>query len=137
MASFKQVQKVMGDRSSRLKVSEDIERLLTSGVFHGELRDEIYCQVVKQLTKNPGMESVFRGWELMSVLVVTFPPSKNFEQYLIKFLSDHVESQDLKIAIFAKHCFTRLQRISIKGPRGKVPTLAEIDRARVCDIIML
>lgn len=67
----------------------------------------------------------------MSALAVTFPPSKNFELYLRKFLSDHVESEDLKTAVFAKHCLTKMERISIKGPRGKVPTIAEIERAMV------
>jgi hypothetical protein len=68
----------------------------------------------------------------MSTLVVTFPPSKNFEQYLMKFLTDYVESNDLRTAVFAKHCLTKLERISVKGPRGKVPTIAEIERAMVC-----
>ncbi|KAH9163943.1 MyTH4 domain-containing protein [Lactarius sanguifluus] len=113
-----------GSNTPRL---EEARWLLGEGLANGELRDEIYCQVMKQLTNNPNASgcfvgtAAFRGWQLLCVLLVTFPPSKNFEPYLHAFLSQHTGMTQGRVDVLAKHCIKRLAAIAKKGPRGKPP----------------
>ncbi|KAG5638803.1 hypothetical protein H0H81_010032 [Sphagnurus paluster] len=126
-------------------ILEEERWLLGEGLTHGELRDEIYCQLMKQLNGNPSTqvsslrvilsliisyrESIFRGWQLLCVLLITFPPSKNFENYLSAFFLQHSAQREGRVDIMAKYCSRRLAYISMKGPRGKPPSTVEIETA--------
>ncbi|EAU91559.2 hypothetical protein CC1G_02048 [Coprinopsis cinerea okayama7 len=110
-------------------VLEQQRWILGEGLLHGELRDEIYCQLMKQLTGNPSTESIFKGWQFLCVLLLTFPPSKNFETYLESFITKHTTYQEGRIDVIAKYCLRRLSSISMKGPRGKPPSIQEIETA--------
>jgi Rho GTPase-activating protein 39 len=67
----------------------------------------------------------------MCVLLVTFPPSKNFEEFLRPFMQQNTQQSAGRVDIMAKYCLQRLAIISKKGPRGKAPTAAEIETASV------
>ena len=67
----------------------------------------------------------------MCVLLVTFPPSKNFEAYLRSFMQHRTAQTEGRVDIMAKYCLQRLSVIAKKGPRGKAPTVAEIETASV------
>lgn len=41
-------------------------------------RDEIYCQICKQLVKNQNKRSQMRGWTLLSLCLGIFPPTDLF-----------------------------------------------------------
>lgn len=51
---------------------------------HGrpELRDEIYVQILKQLSKNPQPDSSRRGWQILGACLASFPPGEGFENFL-------------------------------------------------------
>lgn len=68
-----------------------------------DLRDEIYCQLCKQLTQNPNKyasqkfletlttrESKTKGWELMAVCCSIFSPTNFFVKHLASFLISQV-----------------------------------------------
>ncbi|KAH7102162.1 hypothetical protein BKA62DRAFT_118752 [Auriculariales sp. MPI-PUGE-AT-0066] len=130
---FRAIQKVMGDLPSSstgpTSLREEQRWLLSVCLLHGELRDEAYCQVVKQLLGNGNPQSVFQGWQLICVLLVTFPPSKDFESYLQSFLVRHTSQSEGRIDVMAKYCLKRLHIISRKGPRGRALTIPEIESA--------
>ncbi|KZT56655.1 Rho GTPase activation protein [Calocera cornea HHB12733] len=115
-----------GDGTS---IIEEERWLLQAGISYIELRDEIYCQVMKQLTENPNTESAFRGWQLLCVLIVTFPPSKYFEDHLTFFLQSSMQNTEGKVDVMAAYCLRRKEIIMWKGPRGKAPSLEEIEAA--------
>ncbi|KAF9453926.1 hypothetical protein P691DRAFT_755001 [Macrolepiota fuliginosa MF-IS2] len=155
---FKVVQRIMGDREREKPVGvrlqsdarviaphlnasstsltpsisgvlEEERWLIGEGLAHGELRDEIYCQLMKQLTGNPNPESIFKGWQFLCVLLISFPPSKDFETYLQGFIQKHTAHQEGRIDVMAKYCLRRLDVVAKKGPRGKPPTPSEIETA--------
>lgn len=52
---FKVIQMIMGDRARPRLTNEmdDIQFILACGITKGQMRDEIYVQVCKQLHDNP------------------------------------------------------------------------------------
>ncbi|KAF9584293.1 hypothetical protein BGW38_006958, partial [Lunasporangiospora selenospora] len=148
---FKIIQKLMGERKGQgyvgptgvelgetcvdlsIQSEEDIKvvlELIKKGQDHGELRDEIYVQLCKQLTENPSREGSIKGWHLFTVLLITFSPSKNLHEYLASFLNQHATSSLHPIPVMAQHCLDLLRRISKRGSRAKLLTLVEIARAQ-------
>ncbi|KAG0317550.1 hypothetical protein BGZ97_005207 [Linnemannia gamsii] len=148
---FKIIQKLMGERKGNgyvgptgvelgetcvdlsIQSEEDIRlvlELIKKGLDHGELRDEIYVQLCKQLTENPSREGSIKGWHLFTILLITFSPSKNLHDYLASFLNQHATMSLHPIPVMAQHCHDLLRRISKRGSRAKLLTLVEIARAQ-------
>jgi hypothetical protein len=65
------------------------------------------------------------------VVSVTFPVSKNFELFVMNFVTDHFNTKENDIDKISKYVHSRLVKIAKCGPRGKVLTFAEIERAKV------
>ncbi|CAO3618905.1 unnamed protein product [Mucor fragilis] len=129
---FKMIQMVMGDRPRPRYTNdiEDIQAILTCGITKGQMRDEIYVQVCKQLHDNPSGESIRKGWELLCIISVTFPPSKNLEAYLTDFVQQNHRVQENHVDIMSQHVSAKLKRVCVRGAKGKVLTSAEINRAK-------
>ncbi len=57
-----------------------IQSTIAYGIERPELRDEIFCQLIRQITDNPSDEAVSRGWHFLTLCTIAFPPSKNFNK---------------------------------------------------------
>eukprot|EP01125_Pyxidicula_operculata_P005721 TRINITY_DN1_c6_g1_i2.p1 TRINITY_DN1_c6_g1~~TRINITY_DN1_c6_g1_i2.p1 ORF type:complete len:579 (-),score=201.13 TRINITY_DN1_c6_g1_i2:224-1960(-) len=91
------------------------------------MRDEIYCQIVKQLTHNPNLKSQHKGWDLVSIFVQYFPPSQTLYPHLLNFFQEHLKiDEDPKIPNYAKFCTRKLKKIVDEGAKGRVPSQAEL-----------
>ena len=99
--------------------------VLQKGLEMPELVDEIYMQICKQLTNNPRPESQIRAWQMLCMAVGTFPPSRDFENYLLNFILHHKEGAGA-IGNYARYALRRLEGILNSGPSGFVPSCEEI-----------
>ncbi|WOO78826.1 Rho GTPase-activating protein 39 [Vanrija pseudolonga] len=114
---------------TKMVILEEIRWMLQLGVGRTEMRDEIYCQLIKQLTRNPDQDATVLGFQLFCVFVHAFGPSKSFEPFVQSFLVRNVERTDYGIGIMSKFCLARLDSWLKNGGRGRVLTVAEIEHA--------
>ena len=57
-----------------------IQSTIAYGIERPELRDEIFCQLIRQVTENPKEDAILRGWHIITLCTIAFPPSKNFNK---------------------------------------------------------
>ena len=124
----------MGDHpSKRGRAGSDLtDQIFEPPLKHDILRDEIYCQIIKQLTDNRNRMSEERGWELLWLCTGCYAPSTNLLKEVTLFLRSRSRNQ---VAI---DCLNRLQKtLRYDGPSSnRDPLLLLITQLLIVDMVL-
>ena len=71
-------------------------QILQDAIENPELCDEVYLQTMMQSIATPEAKFVRRAWQLITLLVQTFPPSDSFRPYVEVFLYQATQKADAK-----------------------------------------
>ncbi|XP_004694932.1 PREDICTED: unconventional myosin-VIIb [Condylura cristata] len=102
---------------------EKLHFIVGYAILRPSLRDEIYCQICKQLSENFRKSSLARGWILLSLCLGCFPPSERLMKYLLNFLGQGPAS-------YGPFCVERLRRTCTNGVRTEPPTWPELQAVK-------
>lgn len=103
--------------------------LLEDGGSNNQLTDEIFIQIIKQLTDNPSPASLRKGWELLSILLFFFvPASPEIHSDVLRFVEPSsdplLDCPEISTSRYAKHCLKRLQ-LPINCFKPSLPAVQE------------
>ncbi|RXN08675.1 unconventional myosin-VIIa-like protein [Labeo rohita] len=105
---------LFGERATYDRPMTSLEKLhiiVGYAIVRQDIRDEIYCQILKQLTGNKNQKSTNRGWILLSICLGIFPPTDRLTKYLESFI--HCGPNE-----YSSYCAERLRRTLANGERS-------------------
>ncbi|XP_058013761.1 unconventional myosin-XV [Ahaetulla prasina] len=127
--SFQAVMKFMGDLPLKGQSELDVVyALLKLCGNHEVIRDEVYCQILKQITDNVSSktDSCPKGWRLLYILSAYYRCSEVFKPYLLQFLQEISAHPGLHFQGIAKACEQNLLKTFKFGGRCEFPSAVEL-----------
>ncbi|KAJ3289906.1 cytochrome c oxidase subunit 1, partial [Borealophlyctis nickersoniae] len=136
--SFKTLAKAMDP--SYKKQEEAVQAFVANGIEMPDLRDELYVQVMKQVSAPKGTlpknwdQMVVAGWLVLALCAASFPPSKVLSKFLQAFIARTIEQHVLN----EKHPVRKLAQLAeegrkqllLNGARKLPPSLVEISAVK-------
>ncbi|XP_074867214.1 unconventional myosin-XV [Carettochelys insculpta] len=127
--AFQAVMKFMGDWPLKGQTELDVVcAVLKLCAEHETLRDEVYCQILKQTTANasPKMDSCQKGWRLLYILTAYCKCSGVLKPYLLQHLQESGRSPGAQFPGIAKACELNLRKTFQFGGRRYFPSSMEL-----------
>ncbi|KAI8325557.1 RhoGAP-domain-containing protein, partial [Martensiomyces pterosporus] len=122
--SFRAIQRHMGDIEVSATAEDKFAEILwmaNQGITHQMLRDEIFCQLAKQVTGNPSASAMEKGWSLMGVLLYAFRPT----QMLLPHLEAFIDSASVSSVVLKR--FLRLQIGRVKRTGSRTSQMSQME----------
>eukprot|EP00049_Salpingoeca_infusionum_P014556 m.275108 g.275108 ORF g.275108 m.275108 type:complete len:2303 (+) comp15693_c0_seq2:157-7065(+) len=129
LESFMNIMRFMGDYMAKGKTELDVvTTILETCRQHEVLRDEVYCQLMKQVTNNKSqrVESCSRGWRLIAIVTAFSKPSEKFEPYLRSFLQSFAYNSARDFHGEAGIALRNLKQTIKYGGRKRLPDRGEV-----------
>lgn len=120
---FVSIMKYMGDLPHARNNSYSTDEIFQPALDDELLRDELFCQIMKQLTNNTHQKSEERGWDLMWLATGSMVPSATLFRELQEFLKTRPHP-------VAKDSIQRIQKIAKSGNRKYAPYVVEVESIR-------
>lgn len=130
--TFQLIMKFMWDLplSKHQKETDVVFNLLKMCRDIQDLSDEVYCQLIKQVTSNKSLkpESCGRGWRLMIIITAYVKCSDHFEPYLVHFLQTTASDPKREFHGAAATCEMNLMKSFKYGGRKTPPSKDELNQ---------
>jgi len=127
---FASIMRYMGDLGL-LKNQHEVDCVHTILMYCHKfetLRDEVYCQIMRQTTNNKSgaPDSCQKGWRLFSIIAAYFNCSDVLKPYLFKYLETSAYDKRRAYHGTALVCLHNLRKTFKYGGRKNVPSIEEI-----------
>lgn len=126
VSSFTAILRYMGDLpTAKLKATNELtDEIFTGAIQNDLLKDEIYCQIMRQLTYNRLTLSEERGWDLMYLATGLFACSTKLTTEVNKFLKSRTHP-------LAEPCLKRFAKVQKIGNRKSPPYTNEVESVQL------